>query len=599
MRGTQKTEIRTKSSVRDEVPNEKRAQERLQPQDSHLEEERSLSRRGFLAGALTTGTLAAVSGLLGCAPQTSAPDGGQTGASGGGTGASVAANDWLGSEPQITDGDIKETLETEVLVIGGGTAGLFAACSAAESGAKVLVIDKYQSGGIRDDLGAANSRLQKEAGVTFGRQEILHEMYRYAAGHTKGELNLLWYDESGATLDWYEERLAERGVRMWLEQSAERDPVTYKHFQTGHSPEWPRDSENKQTLDGAAVLTDYAMGLGAEFLYNTPMRKLVKEGGRVVGAIAEGTDGYIRINASKGTLVCTGGYGSNMDMLNALQPQTVLNIGRNSAIPGSDGDGIKACIWAGARFDDIHTSMLFDRTALLPDQIAPALDGKMFWMGSQPFLKVNLRGKRFANESGTYDFILHAAQDEPDNTYCVIWDSKFQEDVVRFDSHGCSRMFPYDNGAPPNIPIQGVAGMIQGLIADGYVQQADSVEDLANKLNIPTDNFAATVKRYNDLFDMKDDPDFGKEPFRLSELRNPPYFGVRCTGYMLCTLDGIHIDTNINALDTEGNPISGLYVCGNDSGSYYAHTYPNLATGHACGRSITFARRAGKIAAEA
>jgi hypothetical protein len=564
-------------------------------------ESNGLSRRGFLAGALTTGALAAASGLFGCAPQEATSNGGQIGGSGvgGGSGSSAQAADWLGVEPQIADADIKETLETEVLIVGGGTSGLFAVCSAVENGAKVLVIDKYESGGIRDDLGGANSRLQKEAGVFFGKQDFLHEMYRYAAGHTKSELSALWYDESGAVIDWYEERLAERGVRLWIEQSAERDPVKYKHFETGHSPEWPRDSENRQTLNGTTVLTEYAEGLGAEFLYNTPMRKLVKENGRVVGVIAEGENGYVRINASKGTLVCTGGYGSNMDMLNALQPETVLNIGRNSAIPGSDGDGIRACIWAGARFDDIHTSMLFDRTALLPDQVAPTLDGQMFWMGSQPFLKVNLLGKRFANESGTYDFILHAVQDEPDNTYCVIWDSNFQTDVVRFDSHGCSRMTPYDNGAPPNIPLQGVAGMIQGLIESGYVQQADTVEELAGKLNIPSSNFAATVARYNELFDMQDDPDFGKEPFRLSELRTPPYFGVRCTGYMLCTLDGIHIDTNINALDVNGEPIPGLYVCGNDSGSYYAHTYPNLATGHAAGRSITFARRAAKIAAEA
>jgi hypothetical protein len=564
-------------------------------------ESNGLSRRGFLAGALTTGALAAAGGLFGCAPQGATSDGGQTGGSGagGGSGSSAQAADWLGVEPQIADADIKETLETEVLIVGGGTSGLFAACSAVENGAKVLVIDKYQSGGIRDDLGGANSRLQKEAGVFFGKQDFLHEMYRYAAGHTKSELSALWYDESGAVIDWYEERLAERGVRLWIEQSAERDPVKYKHFETGHSPEWPRDSENKQTLNGTTVLTEYATGLGAEFLYNTPMRKLVKENGRVTGVIAESENGFVRINASKGTLVCTGGYGSNMDMLNALQPETVLNIGRNSAIAGSDGDGIRACIWAGARFDDIHTSMLFDRTALLPDQIAPTLDGQMFWMGSQPFLKVNLLGKRFANESGTYDFILHAVQDEPDNTYCVIWDSNFQADVVRFDSHGCSRMMPYDNGAPPNIPLQGVAGMIQGLIESGYVQQADAVEELAGKLNIPASGFAATVARYNELFDMQDDPDFGKEPFRLSELRTPPYFGVRCTGYMLCTLDGIHIDTNINALDVNGEPIPGLYVCGNDSGSYYAHTYPNLATGHAAGRSITFARRAAKIAAEA
>ena len=54
----------------------------------------------------------------------------------------------------------------------------------------------------------------------------------------------------------------------------------------------------------------------------------------------------------------------------------------------------------------------------------------------------------------------------------------------------------------------------------------------------------------------------------------------------------------MNAIDTEGNPIPGLYVIGNDSGSYFANTYPNLVTGMACGRTVTFGRRVGKYLAQ-
>jgi len=560
--------------------------------------EAPISRRNFLTGLASAGALTALGSLAACAPKETTPTGNESaGTEGLATNTATASSTWLGAEPQIDEADVVETIEVEVLVVGGGTSGLFAACSAAENGAKTLVIDKYTSGGIRNDLGGVNSRLQKEVGAVIDRQEILRDMYLYAAGHTTSALNLLWYDESGEVIDWYEDRLAERDIKLWYEYTEEKNPVNYKHFPIGHSPEWPRGAEGQTTLDGATVLTDYATGLGVEFRYNTPMVKLVKEGDRVVGAIAQAQEGYLRINANKGVLVCTGGYGSNMDMLTALQPETTLNIGRNSAIPGSDGDGIKACLWAGARFDDIHTSMLFDRTALLPNQVAPSTEGQMFWLGSQPFLKVNLRGERFANESGTYDFILHAAQDEPDSTYCVIWDSNIEDDIHRFDTHGCSRTFPNDNGAPPDMPLVAAMGMVQGLLDDGFIQQAETVDELAQKLNIPANTFTATVERYNELFDIQDDPDFGKEPFRLSSLRTPPFYGVRCTGYLLCTLDGIRINTAMNATDDQGDPIPGLYVCGNDSGGYYAHTYPNLATGHACGRSVTFARRAGRIAA--
>jgi hypothetical protein len=547
-----------------------------------------LSRRDFIkAAAAGAAGAAAVTTLGACATTAQA-------------GAAGAAGDWLGPEPAYPDSSIKETIDTEVLVVGGGTAGLFAACSAAENGAKVLVIDKLVSGGIRNDLGALNSRYQKKTGTVIDKQEITRMAYNYASGYADQRLLMLWAEESGEAIDWYGDRLQEVGVTLWQEYTVEKDKVNYKHYPTGHSPAWPMGQQGP-TLDGAKVLTDYALKLGVAFRYYTPMRKLLKTGNRVTGVIAEDTEKkvIIRINASKGVIVSTGGYGSNRGMLKALQPGTLRNISHHSPIPGSDGDGIRACIWAGARFDDIHTSMLFDRSALKPDQVSdPDAGGQMFWPGSQPFLKVNLRGERFANESGVYDYILHAAQQEPYATYCTIWDSNFDTDIVRFDTHGCSRMFPNDNGAAPEIPLSVVKMMMEGLLQQGYIQQADSIEELARKLNIPVDTFKVTVDRYNKLFDQKSDPDFGKEPFRLSSLRNPPYFGVRQSGYILCTLDGIKIDTNMNALDKDGNPIPGLYVCGIDSGGYYAGTYPNLATGHCAGRNVTFARRAGRLAAK-
>ena len=149
-------------------------------------------------------------------------------------------------------------------------------------------------------------------------------------------------------------------------------------------------------------------------MYNTPMVELVKENDRVVGVIAENEAGkYVQINASKGVIICTGGYSLNYDMMEALQPENLAIVGQNSSIPGATGDGIKACIWAGAKFDDTHSMMIFDRAALKPDAVpgrAQTEGGEsgIFWMGSQPFLKVNSRGERFFNESGTYEGVLHA-----------------------------------------------------------------------------------------------------------------------------------------------------------------------------------------------
>lgn len=147
----------------------------------------------------------------------------------------------------------------------------------------------------------------------------------------------------------------------------------------------------------------------------------------------------------------------------------------------------------------------------------------MFWMGSQPWLKVNLEGQRFADEGAPYDFILHASSTQPGHTYCTIWDSNFMNYIPQFKTQGCSRMFPFENGAPVSaITLDANMGMIQQLTEGGMIQQADTIEELAKKLNIPAENFSATVSRYNGLVASGTDTDFGKLAFRMSPVDTPP-----------------------------------------------------------------------------
>lgn len=214
------------------------------------------------------------------------------------------------------------------------------------------------------------------------------------------------------------------------------------------------------------------------------------------------------------------------------------------------------------------------------------------------FLKVNSKGERFFNESGTYEGILHADEFNKDHCHYTIFDSDWTTYIQEFKTHGCSRMFPFPNNADPNIPYQAVeSGMLPGLVENGFVFKCDTIAELAEKLGLPADTLEATVERYNELYDKGVDEDFGKEAHRMSAIRTAPFYGAKNTGYILCTMDGIQIDLNMNAVDTNNDPIPGLYVVGNDSGGYFSGTYPNLSTGAACGRTVTFGRRAGRIAA--
>ena len=515
--------------------------------------------------------------------------------------------DWLGTEPEINDSEITATYDTEILVIGCGTGGMFTIAAAAEEGAKVIGIDRFPTGvGIRDDLGAINSRYQKEWGTNINKFDYITMATQYAAGHINQDLVRLFCDESGAAIDWYGDRLAERGVELWHESGDSKDESRYEHFATGHSPRWTgSDDGNGNPLDGNIILYDYATNLGAQFDYNTKMVKLVKDNGRVTGCIAENPEGkYVKYTASKGVVVCTGGYSLNYQMMEALQPWNLRIIGRNGSEPGAFGDGIKACLWAGAKMDETHSMMMFDRCALRPDQetgaeTAKSGDNGFFWMGSQPWLKVNADGKRFFNESGTYEGILHADEYQKGHCHYTLFDSNWTTYAQQFQMHGCSRLYPFENGADPNIPYQAIEeGMLPGLIESGFVFQADTIEELAQKLGLPASELKATVEHYNELAHAGEDTDYGKESFRLTPGDTAAFYGAKNTGYVLCTMDGIQIDTNMNAIDTEGNVIPGLYVVGNDSGSYFANTYPNLSTGMACGRTVTFGRLVGKYLAK-
>lgn len=127
-------------------------------------------------------------------------------------------------------------------------------------------------------------------------------------------------------------------------------------------------------------------------------------------------------------------------MLKALQPQTMDKYSLSIAIDGTTGDGIKACLWAGAHTDEVHTAMVFDRVAVKPDEFGGSdTVGSLFWMGSNPWPKVNLNGERFTNEAAPYDYILNATLTQPHHTVVDIWDSYYAHTYPNMSTGNCCR----------------------------------------------------------------------------------------------------------------------------------------------------------------
>lgn len=526
-----------------------------------------------------------------------------------GTATTELTADWLGEAPVITDSDCVEIIDTEVLVVGAGCAGLPAALTAAEEGAKVLLIEKLESGAsIRSSaIAAIGTKMQKEHGVEISKTEIINDYAHYALNHNDMELLKLWADNSGEAIDWFFGFVDGMGtVDTALEYTMPEHETYYKMWPVGHGTK-VKGIENvmeaalmAEPVVGDAMCKALAEHDGCEFRNFTAMQCVIMEDGRAVGVYAKNADGeYIRINASKGVVLATGGYANNEVMYKALQPENYNGLVGSMCMPGATGDGIKAALWSGANFDKYHDTMIFDRGALKPDAEGDPFGPGMnyYHMGSQPFLKVDKDGKRICNESSPYDFIVHAAYNRKGHHWYQIFDANWKADCERFHTIGCSTVCQWEGGNHHCAGIDAEEMDINRFVEAGVVVKADTLEELADKLMIDKDTFLATVDRYNELYDKQEDDDYGKEAFRLSELRTAPFFGVKLGGYMLCTLDGVQINTNTQVLGKDGNPIPGLFAVGNDSGRYYASTYPNFAPGANAGRCVTFGRICGKYLA--
>lgn len=550
----------------------------------------SIDRRSFLKGSVAGLAGAAALGLAGCAPEKATPVA-ETGSG------SQTNDDWLGEPPFIDEGDIAQTVDVDVLVCGAGTAGIFAAAKAAVEGLKVLAIDHGNHTEIKSAIGSIGNSYQRASGVVIDKNEILNDMERYAIAGTDRRILNVWADRSGEAVDFFASYMEKAGLPMVANEAASY-PDTYHQV-------WlielglPGDLDPQLCMESgektpAAVVEDIT-SRGSEVRYGTSLIKLEQDdSGAVIGAIIQNEDRtYARVNASKGVVLATGGYASNEDMLAALQPETLDMIANYQMTTNVPGDGIKAGLWAGGVMQESHCSMIFDRAALPPTGEAGldyVTEGQYFSLSSQPWLKVNLDGERFMNESALYESAPRASLNQRGHCYCVIYDATWQEQAPKMETHGCSRFYPYpDANIQSAGNVMAIQTMMDGFLEDGRVVQADTIADLAKGLGIPAENLEQTVVRYNELCESGVDEDFGKEPFRMQPVATPPFYGFRCAGNLLCTLDGLQISPKAEVLDAEHNPIPGLYAAGNDAGGFYSTCYPSLMIGLNAGRCITFA----------
>ena len=347
-------------------------------------------------------------------------------------------NDWLGKEPDIDEAAITETVDTDILIVGAGNGGIFAAAYAAANGLNFRVIE--QNGNVQDTrhwYGAIDSAAAKEAGEKpADRAKLLSEISRYASGKCDQRVVKTWINESAAMHDFMRSILEDKygwtcdftsgAEAAWPAENAEHNtdylfPVQEHNYMASESASGKPRNE---------LLLDYIRELGYDVDFKTSLAKLEKDStGRITGIIAQSTedDHFIRYNANKGVLLACGGFPGNPYMMEQLDPLGTSVTTACSYSPADKGYGIRAAVWAGANLDKEAAPMLFDRGI-----VAPGVDGgyvasdsafggkafpgpiRQYNPGTQPFLKVNRNGERFANESSPYNDIVYAAAHQPE-----------------------------------------------------------------------------------------------------------------------------------------------------------------------------------------
>lgn len=561
---------------------------------------KGFTRRTFIKGtAVGAVGVASASVLAGCGL------GGDSGGSAPAPDSSMAGKaSFEIAPPPIPEKDIKQTISTDVLVVGAGTGGMFAALAAAEAGAKTILLEKGPTSAVGPGwMAAVNSSLQKKMGAKIDRDEIVAEICRYGGHLVDQRIVSLWADKSGEVMDWFIPIVEAGGLKVMVETDIKEG--FYKSYPVAHIAVAPGQKPEMFPTGGIGsayyipILAKKAEEMGVQILYKTPLVQLVREEkGRVIGAIAKNDKGeYTRFNTSKGVILCTGGYARDAEMVEKLCP-TALSTSMNVCPLTNTGDGIKAALWVGAAMDPTHAMMVFDRGVVLPGKkIGPPWQGGFLQLGSQPFLRVNTRGERFVNEDLPYDYAWDAALMEPGQVWWQVWDANWKEDVKKFHTTICARIID-DPAAPPRAGLEVMEADINKLIEMKIIKKADTIEALAEQMGVPKAAFKATVERYNQLAKQGKDEDFGKVASRLSSLEQGPFYAANLAGMIICNLNGLRINTNLQVLDQELNPISGLYAAGNDSGSFFAINYPEMLGGLALGRTATFGRLAGLAAVQ-
>lgn len=462
------------------------------------------------------------------------------------------------------EGEIKSDREdhytADVVIIGAGGAGLSAAITAAEAGAKVIVVEKMPMVGGNTlisgaEMAAPGNWLQTTENIEDDKDQFYEDIMKGGDNESDPELVRVLADSALDGAEWLRDE-----VNVIFED--------YMLFFGGHSVKRSLVPLNASGVELINKLEAKALELGVEIHTNTPATEIIQKNGKVNGVKAEYNGKEVLYSANNGVIVASGGFGSNLDMRVKYNPAMDEKILSTNTV-GSTGDGITMAEKLNAQIVDMQYIQTY-----------PTCDperGTLLYVGDVRMdgrsILVNKEGKRFVEELERRDVISSAVVAQTGGVSYMFWD----EASMIASKVNVKHKAEYDN-----------------LIERGILVKADTLEEAAAFFEIDAAELQNTVNNYNEYAKNGKDLEFNKRG-ELTAFTDGPYYIMKSIPAIHHTMGGIKINTDAQVLDVDGKVIDGLFAAGEVTGDIHG---TNRLGSDAIADIVVFGRIAGKNAAE-
>lgn len=439
----------------------------------------------------------------------------------------------------------------DVIIVGAGGAGMTAALEAKANGMNPVIFEKMPVAGgntlkSSSGMNASETKFQKEQGIEDSNDSFYEETLKGGKGTNNTELLRFFVDNSADAIDWLD------SIGIKLNNLTITGGMSEKRT---HRPE-----------DGSAVGQYLVNGLvknvqeqGIPLFVNAKVTEITQNDGKVNGVKVLLNETDEKIITADAVVVTTGGYGSNMDMITDVRPDLEGYVTTNQE--GSTGDGIKMIEALGGTTVDmdqiqVHPTVQQDKSYLIGEAVR-----------GEGAILINSEGERFTNELDTRDNVTAAINALPEKSATLVFDSGVKSRVKAIEQ--------YDKM--------------------GFVISADTIEALAEKLEVPANNLKATLDTWNSSVNNKEDAEFGRTTGMDNDLSTAPYYAIKIAPGIHYTMGGVNINTNTEVLNENGEPITGLFAAGEVTGGLHGQ---NRIGGNSVAEIIIFGRQAGIKSAE-